>query len=101
MLALLRPNEIDLRTGWSQRPKIVAPDPKKENFSHIAEIETDSSSVRATILPDLFPDDISLVLKSPRFHNSQTIRQESIGNPKVQMAFCSSDLLDGQRHYVF
>ena len=97
----MRPNEIDLRTGWSQRPKIVAPDPEKENFGHITEIETDSSSIRAAILPHLFPNDISLILKSPRFHNSQTIRQESIGNPKVQMALCSSDLLDGQRHYVF
>ena len=75
MFTLLHPNEIDLRTGWSQRPKIVTPDPEKENFGHITEIEADSSSIRATILPHFFPNDISLILKSPRFHNGQTIRQ--------------------------
>lgn len=100
MFTLLRPNEVDLRTGRSQRSEVVTPDTEKQDLGYIAKIKADPSSVWAAVLANLFPNDISLILKSPRFHNGQTIWQECVGNPKVQMAFRGSDLLNRQSHDI-
>lgn len=75
---------------------MVPPDAKKQDFRHIAEIEANAPSVRRTILADFFPNNIPFIRNPPSLHNRQTIGQERIGYPKIQVAFCGGYLGDGQ-----
>ena len=73
---LLCADQIDLRTRRSQCAiggRFLF-NPKEQQLGYVAEIEADPSAVWLTVLSDLLPDDISLVLKAPCVHNGQTIR---------------------------
>ena len=69
VLALLRSDEVDLRPCRGKGSVVLAANAKQEDFSHVAEVEADTTAVRASILSDLFPYDITLVFKSPSLHD--------------------------------
>ena len=59
-------------------------------------IEAHAATIQSTILSDLMPDQIALVLKTPCRHHRQTLWQQSIGNPQIQVRTLSNNGLDRQ-----
>ena len=66
VLPLLCPQQVHLGPGRGQRPVPAAPDTKEQNFRHIPEVEPHTPAVRFSVLANLLPDDIALVLDSRR-----------------------------------
>jgi hypothetical protein len=74
MLPLARSKIIHLRAARIQCPSVFASNAKQENFSDVPEIEADTTTVRAAVFANLMPDNIALVLKTPRLHHLETFR---------------------------
>ncbi len=91
MLALLCANQIHLRPCRSKCAVVFTANSEQENLCNIPEIKPYATTVWLAIFPDLFPDDISFILESPRFHYSQAVGKECVWHPKIQVAFFRCD----------
>src|SRR5207248_11692923 len=65
---------------------------------YVAEIETHSAAIGAAVFADLVPADIGLVGEAPRPHDRETLGQERVGTPKIQMRRGRREFVDWQRH---
>ena len=81
MFTLSLSKQVHLSTPRSECSGVLAARPKKYEFGDIAEIEADTPTVAASVLPHFVPDDIRLVVEAPRFHDSKTIGQKRVRNP--------------------
>ena len=68
-----------------KRSRILAPHSKKNQFGDVAKIESDSTPVGPAVFADLVPDEIGLVLETPRMHDGKAFRKKCIWAPKIQM----------------
>ena len=101
VLPLLCPEQIHLGPGRGQRPVPAAPNAKEQDFRHVPEVEPHAPAVRFSVLADLLPDDIALVLESPGLHDRKAVGKQGIGDPQIQMALLRRHLRHRQRHDVF
>ena len=97
MLAFARGEQIDLTTAGCKRARILPAHSKEDEFGHIAKIEPNPASIRTTILTNLVPDDVRLVVKAPGLHYRQAFRQKGVWTPQVKMRLLRGDVLDGKR----
>src|SRR5262249_17611494 len=63
MLSLARFTQIYLRPSGRKSSRIFAPHAEQKKLCHIAKIESNPATIRATILPDLAPNNIAFVRK--------------------------------------
>src|SRR4030095_16282686 len=99
MFTLLCFDNVDLCPPRRQGPELPA-DAEEYYLSGIAKVKPNSTSSRTAILPDFMPDEVGLVLKSPRLHDRKAFAQKSIRYPDVEMALprrhcCPRDGFDG------
>src|SRR5438874_1446558 len=58
MLALARRQQIHLPPSGRERARLLAAHAEQDQLGHVAEIEPDPASVRASVLAYLVPDDV-------------------------------------------
>jgi hypothetical protein len=75
-----------------ESPGVFAPHAEQYQLGHIAEVKADATTVGSAIFSDFVPNQIALVLKTPSLHNCNSIRKQSIRNPKVQVGSISGDI---------
>src|SRR5262245_39401373 len=102
MLTLLCFDNVDLGPPRRQGSELPA-DAEEYYLSGIAKVKPNSTPVGTTILPNFMPDEIGLVLKSPRLHDLESFAQQRIRYPEVEMALrrrhcCHGDGFDGLEH---
>lgn len=78
MLALTRRQQIHLPTSWRERTRILAANPKQDQFRDITEVKANTAPIRSTILAHLVPDDVGLVIEAPRLHDRETFGQQRV-----------------------
>ena len=71
---------------------------EQEQFRDVAEVETNSPAIRPAVLADFKPNKIRFIDEAPGLHDPQTLRQQSVGRPQVEMAFRQGPVLDRQGH---
>src|SRR4029453_10746312 len=99
MFTLLCSDNVDLGPPRLQGPELPA-DAEEYHLSGIAKVKPNPTSIRTAILPDFMPDEVGLVLKSPRLHDRKSFAQQRIRHPEVEMALrrrhcCHGDGFDG------
>ena len=97
VLPLLGGKVIDLPATGTERSRVLPAHAKQDKLRDIAEIEADTTAVGAAVFADLVPDDIGLVGEAPRLHRGETIREESIRHPQVEMGSFLGDVAHGER----
>ena len=96
VLALARVNHVDLTASRGERACVLAPHAKQQKFSGISEVEADASTIGPSVLANLVPNEIGLVLETPRCQHLESVRQQSVGHPEVQMSSVAAHLGNGQ-----
>ena len=83
MLSLHGTKQVNLRSCRIQSAVGSAffLDSKKQKLRDISEIKPDASAVRLSVFSDFFPHNIRFIVKTPRFHYCQSIRQKRVWNP--------------------
>src|SRR2546422_2101347 len=97
-------DHVDLYPSGCEGPEPPT-DAEQHYLGGIAKVKPDATPVGATILPDLVPNDVCLVLKSPGIQYLKTLPQQGIGHPEIEMALLrrhhrnrkAFDGLEGQR----
>jgi len=95
VLLLAADEHVHLAPPRRQRAQAPA-DAEQQQLSHVAEVEAHAAAIRPTILPNLVPDNIGLVTKTPGTHDFETLRQQRVGAPKVEVALRRRDSGDRQ-----
>ena len=85
MLALAVDNYVGLPTSGRECPQFSL-DPEKNHLGDIAEVKTDTTTVRPTVLSDLVPDEICLIGEAPFLQQMKAFRQKGVGTPKINVA---------------
>src|SRR5437773_1239085 len=98
VLTLASADVVHLPAPRRQCASVLAAHAEQHQFSDVAEVEPDAAPVTAAVLAQLVPDDIGLVLKAPRFHDAQAVRQQGIRHPQVQVRGAGGKLCDRQSH---
>ncbi len=96
VLTLSCRKKVYLPASWIQCSRVLSSDTKKEQFCNVPEVEADSAPIGSAVFPDFMPNDIALVLKPPRLHDVQALRQEGIRHPKVQVGDWGRCMHNGQ-----
>ena len=74
----------------------VAPHSEQDYLSDVAEIEADSSAIRAAIFPDLVPDEVRFVLEPPSFHDFKALQDKGVRDPEIEVTLWQDELRDRQ-----
>lgn len=101
MLSFAAGKKVNLPSSRCKGSGILATHPKEDELGYVPEIETDATAVRAAVLSDLVPDEVAFVFESPGFHNRDTIGQQRVRNPKIQVGSFRREDRNGQGLYAF
>ena len=74
---------IHLGPAGLKRSSILPSNAKQDHLRDVSKIESYSAAVATAILSDFAPDDVRFVLEPPRTHYAETLRQQSVRDPKV------------------
>src|SRR6266700_921675 len=85
MLALSCCKQVYLPPSGRKCARVLAAHTEQDQLCDVAEIETNSASIRAAVLAHLMPDDVGLVGEAPRLHDSKAFGQHCVGAPEIQM----------------
>lgn len=69
----------------------AAPDAEQNRLRHVAEVETNSTTVRTSVFPSLRPDNHRLVREAPSVQHLKAFGHESIRHPEVAMRLTAHD----------
>ena len=100
MLALLAFDDVDLPASRGQRAGVFAADAEQDELRRISEIETDAAAVRPPVLADFVPDDVALVFEAECGQHAQSLGQQGVGYPQIQMGRLLDDLSHRKGQYV-
>jgi hypothetical protein len=96
MFPLLRCQEINLATTGRKRARVGSTNAKENEFGHIPKVEPHSSPIGPPVLSDLVPYNIAFVVEAPRLQYANSIRQQRVGYPQVQVRGIRRHVVDGQ-----
>src|ERR1043166_4423085 len=74
VLPLSSRQKVNLRAAWRESAH-ASTNPEQHQLGDITKIEAHSATVGAAVLANLVPDQVALVGKAPRLHNSQALLQ--------------------------
>jgi hypothetical protein len=78
MFAFPSCHKIHLRPAGIKSSSVLAPHAKKQNLGYVSKVEANAVTVWASVLTDLVSHDIALVLKTPRLHHFQALREKLV-----------------------
>src|SRR6516165_1940238 len=84
MLLLSLHDDVDLSAAGAERPH-SSPRSEQDQLCYVPEIEAHAATVRASVFPNLVPDDIRFVREAPRLHDLQGLRQQCVRAPHVEV----------------
>src|SRR5664280_969320 len=85
MFTLARSEQIHLPPTRRKRSCVLAAHTKQNILGDVAEINANAAAIRAAVFTDLMPDDVRLVGKTPSLHHRDSIGQQCIWAPQVEM----------------
>lgn len=85
MLALTGCGKVHLPWAGRKAPRIARLGAEEDELRDIAEMEASPASVRAPVIGHLVPDNVGLVLETPRRQNLKPPRQQRIASPEIAM----------------
>src|SRR6267142_2478088 len=97
MFALAGCKKIYLPPTRSKGARVLAAHAKQDQLGVIAEIETNATPIRATILAHLVPDDVGFVIETPRLHDGEAFGQKRIRAPQIQVRSWRNEFPDWKR----
>src|SRR5262249_49625777 len=100
MFPLARRKIIHLPPTWRQGARVLTLDAEQQQFSYVAEVETDTATIRAAILPNFVPHNVRLVPESPCTQDLQSFGQQCVRNPQIQMRNVRRNLRNRQCFYL-
>src|ERR1700719_4098772 len=99
MLTFSRREHIHLSSPRLERSH-TATHTKQDQLGHVSEIKANTTTVWPSIFADFEPNDVRLVGKAPCLHDAQTLHQQSVWNPQIQMGARRGEISDRQVHYL-
>src|SRR5216684_8034414 len=96
MLTLARPHVVHLSTSRGESPRVLPSNTKQYNLGHVSKIKSDTTTIRAAILPELVPYKVCLVFEPPSLHYPQPLGKQGVRHPQVQMSGSRRDLANRQ-----
>jgi hypothetical protein len=88
MLPLAASNVIDLPAARREGPRVLASGPKQKCLCDVAKIKANASPITAAIPSQFMPNYDRLIIEPPRRHYLQSVRYQSIWNPKIEVRCC-------------
>src|SRR5262249_8428273 len=98
MLSLSGGYQIHLPPPRGQSARVLTAYSEQNKLRNIAEIESNAASVRAAVLTHLVPTEVGLVGEAPGLHHRESLRQQSVRTPQVEMRGWCGELLDRKGH---
>ncbi len=95
MLSLPRDNDVGLSASGCQRPIVFPTNAEQNDLGDVTEIEPDAAPIRATVLPHFVPDDVALIGEAPAAHDLQSLCNEGVRHPQLQVGLRGCDLRYG------
>ena len=94
MFAFAGLDHIHLTASRRKGSEFGSLDAKKDQFSGVPEIETDSAPIRLPILAHFLPYDVGFVGEAPPRHRFQPLGKKCVWHPKIEMGFISRRTVD-------
>src|SRR6266567_2085939 len=83
MLALARRDKVYLPAPRRKRSRVLTTHTEQDELSDVTEVKSNAASIRTAVFAHLVPDNIALVVETPRFHDRETLGQERVRTPKI------------------
>ena len=98
MLAFACREQVYLTAARRKCAGVLAAYAKENKFSDVPKIKSNTATIRPSILSDLVPHKIGFVGETPRFHYRESIGQQGVWHPQIEMRGGFCDVVDGQLH---
>ena len=85
VFSLARADQVDLASARRERACVLALDSEQKHLSYISKIKPDASTIGAAVFSHFMPNDVRLVLETPRVQYAQPIRQQGVRHPQIAM----------------
>ncbi len=85
VFALFGCHEVNLTPTSAKCTGPFATNTKQNHFRDVSEVESDTTSITATVLSDLVPNQVRLVFEYPCFQSAEPFWQKGIRTPKVAL----------------